>query len=163
MCFYVSFGIWHLSPWMTELFYTATGSVSSYAAEHGNLLKNRKKWQKWTPLGESLFIRITRSSKKSVYKWDWKSYWKDLAQRRISWFFEDGTDSAVAERSICFWWYSVLRSPCKSDLLYFLFIFFNRQFIFPGHCSSGCDSQCCPDVKFFWQKWSNSWPCVCSS
>lgn len=36
---------------------------------------------------------------------------------------EDGTVSAAAERSICFWWSSVLRSPCKSDLLYFLFIF----------------------------------------
>lgn len=47
----------------------------------------KRKWQKWTPLGEFLLILITKSYKKSVYKWDWKSYWKALAQGRISWFF----------------------------------------------------------------------------
>lgn len=94
--------------------------------------------------------------KKFVYKWDWKSYCKTLSQRMISWFLEDGTVSAVSERSLSFWWYNILRSPCKSDLLYFLFFFFNSQFIFPGHCSSGCDSQCCPNVKFILQKWSTT-------
>lgn len=72
------------------------------------------------------------------------------------WFhhsLEDGTVSAVAERSISFWWYNVLRSPCETDLLYF-FSFFNRQLIFPGHCISGCDSHRCPNVKFILQKWS---------
>lgn len=83
----------------------------------------KKKWQKWTPLGEFLLVLLGHI--KSLYT---SGIENPIETPWLRGGFhdsvEDGTVSAVAERSIYFWWCSVLRSPCKSDLPYFLFIFF---------------------------------------
>lgn len=129
--------------------------MSSYTAEHRYLLKS-KKWQKWTSLGEFLLIHITRSHKKSVYKWDWKFYWKALAQRRISCFFGGWNSFSSSWKKHLLLVVQCFEKSMQEWFAVFFVYFFNRQFKFPGHGSSGCDSQCCPDVKFILQKWSTT-------
>lgn len=112
-------------PRMTKLFYTATGRhviLYCWAQVPAEKKKSDRNGHHW--VNSYLFILLGHI--KSLYPngienaierpWPGEGFHGSL---------EDGTVSAVAERSICFWWwYSVLRSPCKSELLCFFGLFF---------------------------------------